>query len=123
MTTKLCKRCGKTKPIDQFGKEPKNKDGAHSYCKECSGIIRDNCRKNNKEKNLKLGLISTEKLCLKCGNLKPINQFHKSFGSKDGLAENCKACRLDATHKLRDRYKTKNQQVDYGQEKSVFCRK
>lgn len=46
---KTCRKCGETKEFELFHKSKQNKDGLHSYCKECS-------RKNTakwKEKNRK----------------------------------------------------------------------
>lgn len=34
--TKLCPRCGKTKPISEFGKDASRADGTQSCCKECA---------------------------------------------------------------------------------------
>jgi len=36
MNTKVCARCGKTKPISEFHKNTRSKDGLHSYCKSCN---------------------------------------------------------------------------------------
>lgn len=33
---KLCKRCGVSKPEDQFSKQKRTKDGLHTRCKECA---------------------------------------------------------------------------------------
>jgi len=33
---KRCARCGKQKPFSEFHKNSRNKDGLHSYCKECN---------------------------------------------------------------------------------------
>ncbi len=35
---KYCKDCQTEKPLDQFPKQPKNKDGRNTYCRECSTI-------------------------------------------------------------------------------------
>ena len=35
-STKLCPRCGKTKPISEFGKDVSRSDGIQSCCKECA---------------------------------------------------------------------------------------
>ena len=34
--TKLCPRCGKTKPLSEFGKDASRADGIQSCCKECA---------------------------------------------------------------------------------------
>ena len=35
---KQCKKCGRSMPIDHFGKCPQHKDGRHSWCKECKMV-------------------------------------------------------------------------------------
>lgn len=32
---KLCIRCSQTKPLDEFNNNSRNKDGKHSYCRDC----------------------------------------------------------------------------------------
>ena len=44
---KICKRCGITKPIGDFGKNKKNKDGFAIYCKECEKLRAKKYRKDN----------------------------------------------------------------------------
>lgn len=34
-TTKICRVCGKEKPISEFGKNSQYKDGVDSRCKDC----------------------------------------------------------------------------------------
>lgn len=36
MSSKLCKKCKIEKPLSEFHKRSKNKDGLYSYCHECS---------------------------------------------------------------------------------------
>lgn len=51
MTTKICKKCGVEKPLDEFSKDKKNKkDGRTSWCKECTKEYRKQYNKQNKEK-------------------------------------------------------------------------
>lgn len=33
--TKVCKGCGRTKPLDQFFREPRNRDGRQGKCLDC----------------------------------------------------------------------------------------
>ena len=35
MVTKVCTKCGRELPLDQFSKQAKAKDGKRSQCKEC----------------------------------------------------------------------------------------
>lgn len=41
-TTKVCAKCGRELPVENFGHTKKNKNGLKSYCKECEN---ENCRK------------------------------------------------------------------------------
>jgi len=118
--TKLCRRCGLIKNIDLFNREPRSKDGLHSYCKECSGKIRDNCKENNRKRN-RLGIDFIEKACSRCQKVRPVSWFYKSLASKDGLSEMCKECRLDATHNLRKRYKENNKYANLNKERELYC--
>lgn len=38
VTEKECSRCGKTKPIDDFGKHKKSIDGHRRICNACRGV-------------------------------------------------------------------------------------
>ena len=49
---KTCRNCGVAKSLDFFPKQKKNKDGHHSYCKQCRAAYdkaRYNPEKRNKE--------------------------------------------------------------------------
>jgi hypothetical protein len=53
-TTKYCNYCKKTKPVEQFSKNRKAKDGLQTYCKICHKIVNDRCKeKTRKKKALK----------------------------------------------------------------------
>ena len=41
-TTKVCAKCGRELPVENFGHTKKNKNGLKSYCKDCEN---ENCRK------------------------------------------------------------------------------
>lgn len=49
MDTKLCNKCGKVKPISEFGKNKTKKDGLQSQCKECVKIYKKQHYENNKQ--------------------------------------------------------------------------
>ena len=48
---KHCIKCNETKSIDNFHKHSKNKDGLHSYCKECAIKSSQLSYQNNKERH------------------------------------------------------------------------
>jgi len=47
---KQCSRCGQVKPVEEFGKRPKNKDGLMGWCKACYQVWHREWYQNNKEK-------------------------------------------------------------------------
>jgi hypothetical protein len=47
MTTKTCSKCGVAKPIAEFYKDAKNRDGLQSRCKECVDTRIERWRKAN----------------------------------------------------------------------------
>lgn len=54
---KLCKLCGQYKDVSEFGKNSRNKDGLHSYCKECNAKKAKEYNKTEKGKiNVKRAL-------------------------------------------------------------------
>ena len=44
------------------------------------------------------------KRCTKCGETKPLDEFHRNASSKDGRMPRCKACRKEETKDYRKRY-------------------
>lgn len=51
--TRLCPRCGETKPISEFGKDASRSDGIQSCCKECAREKTRLCRSNAANNPLK----------------------------------------------------------------------
>lgn len=50
VVTKRCTKCGVEKPLGEFYKQPRNKDGYQKYCKDCSKNQQKDYYKNNKDK-------------------------------------------------------------------------
>lgn len=48
------------------------------------------------------------KKCSKCGEAKPVSEFHKHTGHLDGLASNCKDCHRASVRVASAKYKQKN---------------
>lgn len=51
--TKVCKKCEVEKPIDNFNKQSKSKDGYKNYCKECFKLINNTIYIKNKKRIIK----------------------------------------------------------------------
>lgn len=45
METKVCSKCGRELPVDQFNKNAKAKDGYQSWCRECQSECNKTARK------------------------------------------------------------------------------
>ena len=106
------KRCSKCKVI--YKKEFFNKSDngrLHSWCKNClrerwrkkyngntiiesNGVESNGVESNSVESN---GVES--KKCLKCKNVKPVNEFPRRLSRKDGLDSYCKECNKIAKEK------------------------
>lgn len=90
---KTCSKCKLQKPLDQYNKESRNKDGKRTYCKDCERPIRELEKKRVIENRVTL----THKECSLCKNTLPANMFGKNIGRRSGLSESCKPCRNPRT--------------------------
>lgn len=77
MEYKVCRKCGKELPIDEFEKASSSKDGHLSTCKKCRGAFKDTP--------------DTIK-CPVCGKEKPYWEFYTAPRSKTGRMWACKDC-------------------------------
>jgi hypothetical protein len=50
--TKVCSRCGKTKPLSEFHKRAASKDGASPWCKQCNLDYKREYRKKHREEEI-----------------------------------------------------------------------
>lgn len=72
METKVCKKCDRELPVDEFYKVPGNADGIDSVCKEC----RKKGMKENREQKKATEMREREKL--------PFNVDDKMGGGRSG---------------------------------------
>jgi hypothetical protein len=49
---KLCKKCGQTKPIDEFYRDAGAADGRQYWCRPCMSVAVRRSRDRNRERNL-----------------------------------------------------------------------
>lgn len=89
-TTKFCPKCRVIKPTSEFNKNAGRSDGLGSWCRICTAERARNWVRMNRDGYDPEKFPS--KLCRKCGTTKDREEFHVSFGSKDGLYLYCKAC-------------------------------
>lgn len=95
---KWCSECETVKPISDFYKRKENWDGYFHICKAC--MNRDRTKNNHKHqaerRREKLIEQGATKVCKKCGQEKPVEEFTKNLRKKDGMNDVCSACRTKA---------------------------
>jgi hypothetical protein len=93
METKACSRCHEVKPLDQFYR----KEGRpSSWCKVCT-LADVKARYRRGHPPLPEWQMPTEKRCNKCGETKPMDQFHRRKKAKDGRNNICRECNIADT--------------------------
>lgn len=96
---KTCSRCQETKELTEFGKKTHNSDGLQGTCKPCQLHYSRQANAAKREANEAKARESYElranekKPCSKCGEVKPLTEFGRQPGCRDGLKTYCKLCR------------------------------
>ena len=92
--TKICTKCGVEKPLTEFWKQKRSKDGFQNWCKECK--LEYNYNWNPKPKKHREIHICPEgtAFCIKCKQIKNINEFNKNSrnNSRGNVGHWCKQC-------------------------------
>lgn len=87
---KTCNKCSVIKELAEFKNDPRNRDGKQGICISCT-------RKAEKERRdariANPPKAPPHKICRDCGTEKPIVEFYKDAGYKDGHRPNCKPCK------------------------------
>lgn len=87
---KRCGRCGEKKPLDEFPPDRNRYDGRQSWCHGCHALYsRDRHREMMTEYRS-----GDFKRCGRCREEKPVEEFHRSAGTRDGRHHWCKSCRM-----------------------------
>lgn len=85
---KTCKTCGVEKPTTEFTKNAQYRDRLHPMCKECR-----NAYMRERKKEVRYDRPApTERVCRKCGETKPLDEFYEVWTGRYGRAANCKSC-------------------------------
>ena len=125
--TKVCQRCGRELPLENFGRHVRTKDGYQPLCRECLREANTGKRKRqpwktpeeveaekaqSKEPKTRGRKVShpdkvvdgvTLHWCGCCKQYKQVEEFSKDSSNKSGLATQCKACRTKNEHERRVR--------------------
>jgi hypothetical protein len=78
---KICNKCGKIKPLDEFHKQPNGRFGVMTYCKKCVSQKRKIYWQLNKEEINKRRKISRKKYYEK--NFYSISEYNKKYRIKN----------------------------------------
>ena len=89
-TSKICSRCLLDKPLDLFYKDERYRFGRAAWCKNCRRLY---SREYGQIQSRSEGPLPPLKLCTRCKERKPPEDFHLQASKKDGLRSHCKACR------------------------------
>ncbi len=92
--TKKCSKCGKDKPLEEFGNSKQSRDGKYSWCLECA---RANQRRSKERHRNDIRQEVETKVCTVCHEEKPANSFYRSRYSSDGRSSWCRACHCKST--------------------------
>lgn len=104
MDFKVCSKCKESKPVDQFRKEVKMRDGRGSQCNTCVAASKREYYKNRKNGNSRIRLEEkqrlaaekaniTHKVCTKCKVEKPVSEFNSEGKNRPGKYKpQCKEC-------------------------------
>lgn len=97
MDAKVCTKCLEEKPLTEFNKYSRSKDGLNHHCRECSRTFARQYKNKIKEINASLTieeirLKTPTKKCSKCRETKPSDNFNRCNLFRDGLQEKCRSC-------------------------------
>jgi hypothetical protein len=97
-THKICTRCGEEKPINDFHRAPRIKNGVlrefrRGYCRDCRSKERSITRhaRPQRPRLIKESGI-TVKLCSRCKVEKPTSEFYRQNDARRSLYPYCKPC-------------------------------
>jgi hypothetical protein len=76
-TVKTCSRCKMEKPVPQYSRNGRNRDGLQNYCKQCHRAWYDAEHKRRFEAALALGHFT----CRRCKQTTPVEHVVKSLGN------------------------------------------
>ena len=105
MATKFCRDCRAHRPVSEFSKNKKSRDGLAFYCRqhlaERAARSREARRvqpRKHRFAPLDLTVPDGHKWCPDCGSVKPLELFPRTTASRSGRATYCLPC-----HNLRGR--------------------
>jgi 5-methylcytosine-specific restriction endonuclease McrA len=98
MAERKCKRCGETKPVEDFGKAPECKLGRRSTCKACANVARSRPAPRPLDP---VADTTLRRICRLCGEEKLLGEFGREKYARWGRGYRCRACITDKTAQWR----------------------
>jgi thymidine kinase len=102
---KVCACCKIEKPNSAFIRNPRNKDGLRSRCRDCHAKSNKTHREKNKARDVIV--IPEFKTCPECKIEKPSSTFYTNDRNKDGLDDYCTLCNLESNRSFREKNKNR----------------
>ena len=93
MTTKTCLTCGQTQDTQNFSKNSRNADGLHHHCRRCHRAA--TVKRLEARKAAYVPPADGCKVCSKCKERKPLEDFCVVKALPDGRNHYCKACAVE----------------------------
>ncbi len=104
-TSKRCRRCGKTKPLEAFPRNKRQDDGLHFNCRPCHTAQTRESILRRKASPRPEPLPDSVKRCRKCGEVKPLCDFSPCTMGALGRNSWCKLCLAAWTKMRREEFK------------------
>ena len=98
MSKKHCSSCKREKELSAFHKNRSTMDGLNHECKECRSLrakrnaVKARLHRKRRRRAHEAMLGDGNKLCKRCGQVKPLADFPNSKRIKSGKGSLCKAC-------------------------------
>lgn len=90
--SKVCSTCSKTLPGSSFSARPKEVSGLQPLCKVCYKMRRRDYRARLRSVPHLKSTLPSSRLCNKCGQEKPLSDFHARTASFFTVQSHCKMC-------------------------------
>ena len=92
---KLCGKCNVTKPISEYSNN-------RCHCKDCMRVYFINARRSKGVQPKKYyPIIDGHRECIRCNQVKPVDQYRKTHRHKSGILGHCIECDLEHGLKYR----------------------
>jgi hypothetical protein len=114
---RACRKCGETKPLNEFHRKASGRRGRAPICRECSRPVPR--PRVSPERKLEIETLRAAKsarkaarielearglrACKKCGDAKPLNEFNRKAGGRGGRDAACGDCNRQTCREYRER--------------------